>query len=333
MVYKRARHQKNIAKTKKHSRMGADTRNTMSILSTIGNLASTEEALETTSVLAGAGAGVALYSAAGLILPLAIAGGVTAAGVVGYGYWQAAKDHSDKLQAVIHGHPIDLPGSGYSDSLPDHDYDFDTALPLWFNQFLDDKGLTSNVTLVASSLGGPISQSLAVDNPRIARIILFDSMEPRGKPTDVSWLQEQFAGPYLIGNDNTREEVRERQQARMGYSREEIELIKDPDEMERRRILKSRLTQPTLVVQSEWDGFVPEETGHALDHEIPHSELLVIPHNNVPTAGHTLMSDTPALAIKIIDDYLQGHPELNRVTDETSYLVYEGDQYHRISTV
>lgn len=280
----------------------------------------------------------------------------------------------DELARKYHVVTIDLPGSGYSDSLPDNNYDFDLSLPPWLNQFLDNKSLT-NVVAIASSLGGPMVQSLALDNPRIARIILFDSMEPRGHATDVSWLQEQlvkgvdltgmprisnaaekfgtwatlawyvhphlnqfgwydvdqFAGSYLINEENTREEVRERQLARIGYSKEEIKLIKDPDEMERRRILKGRLTQPTLVVQSEWDGFVPEKIGHALDHEIPRSELLVIPHANVPTAGHTLMSDTPALAIKIIDDYLQGHPELNRVTDETSYLVYEGDQYHRIT--
>lgn len=86
--------------------------------------------------------------------------------------------------------------------------------------------------------------------------------------------------------------------------------------------LQRKLEQPVLIVQSEFDGFVSLDDARDLDGKIPNSRLLFIPLDEVPTAGHSVMNDTPDLAIKIVRDFMGGQSPLSQPSLDERYLVY-----------
>lgn len=262
----------------------------------------------------------------------------------------------DELAREYHVIAIDLPGWGYSDTLPGHNYDFDRDLRPILNKFLDQKGL-KNVTVVANSLGCPIAQSLAVDNARVAALILFASLEPQGKGSFTSWQLEnlvaggldstnapferlaafttlalyahptlttiraadieQYILPYTAGSGQA-----EMVQARKAYAKLEARFISDRKVKKMHERLQQKLEQPVLIVQSEFDGFVSLDDARDLEGKIPNSELLFIPLDEVPTAGHSLMNDTPDLAIKIVRDFMGGRSPLSQPSLDERYLVF-----------
>lgn len=265
----------------------------------------------------------------------------------------------DELAEHYHVIALDLPGHGYSDCIDGHDYDFITTLPDLLNQFLDALGLTG-VTVVGSSLGGGVGQQWAWGNEeRIKQLIIFDSSGCSGRiepvpifiemarlplafqhafilprfldelmvtfalwryvhptadtisPFDVT----QFALPYQFDAQKT--------VARGIYG----DMIRGLSvAIEPQRIYQDRqrsIQQPTLYVYSEWDKTVRPSIPKAITSDIPNSQLLWIPESEVPTAGHTLMSDTPQLALQILLDVLASDGKLLTVSGKNE------EQSHR----
>lgn len=258
----------------------------------------------------------------------------------------------DELAEKFHVIAIDCPGSGYFGFMPNDAYDFHDDLPPVLNAFLDQRGFTENVVAVASSLGGPIAEELAVNNPRIAKLVLFDSQEAWNEPnrwsfaqnqmargTDLTWCPplarnlerfgafvtlagfvhptlgtlnsyeiEQYAKPYFPTEEDPKRASR-MIKARAANAAEASKIIQ-MNQYERARQLQSKITQPTLVVQSEWDGFIDQRVAEWITEAIPHSQMVLIPHDLVPTAGHTVMNDNPAIAIQLISDFVTDNPSL-----------------------
>lgn len=254
----------------------------------------------------------------------------------------------DELADRYHVIAIDLPGHGYSSCLEHHDYDFASVLPFLLNDFLDLKKL-QDVTVIGSSLGGGISQIWASGNPRIKQLILFGSSGCTGEIEHVAffiraailaddftsgpppfffeklatlWTLWQYVHPssQTFGSHDVEEFARPYRedppkiQARADYARQIQDLSIHRSTQSKVLALQRGIRQPVLIVYSEADRAVPVSVPRALSRLIDNSRVLWIPSDQVPTAGHTLMSDTPDLALKIIEDVMTGKFDLSPET-------------------
>jgi pimeloyl-ACP methyl ester carboxylesterase len=262
----------------------------------------------------------------------------------------------DELSDNHHVIAVDLPGHGYSDCLPDDDYDMVRVLPEILNGFLDRKGL-KDVTLVGSSLGGGISQVLASGNDRVRQLLLFGSSGCTDQEEKValfvraanlsSHMTLGSAPPYFFEKLGTfltlclyvhptfgtinAHDVEEftrpyrgdwgKIRARADYARQIRDLCVSKDNQARYLALQKAIRQPVLYVYSEADRAVPKSVPGAVLKFIPNSRLIRIAEDQVPTAGHTLMSDTPALALQIIEDMMDGEIDLTPSTAGTTRFV------------
>lgn len=267
----------------------------------------------------------------------------------------------DELSDRHHVIAIDLPGHGYSDCLDDGNYDLVSVFPEILNAFLDAKGMRE-VTLVGSSLGGGISQILASGNPRILQVLLFASSGCTGQIEPVApfieavhlsgylpldrpppyffeclgtfltlWLYvhptlatltahdvAEFARPYR----NSPAKLR----ARVDLARQIRDLCIAAENQTRLIEIQRAIRQPVLYVASEADRAVPKSVPDAILRLIPNARLLRIGAEDVPTAGHTLMSDTPELALQIIEDFLDGAIDLSPSTaGQTSQVRFDAE--------
>lgn len=262
----------------------------------------------------------------------------------------------DELADRHHVVAIDLPGHGYSDALPGDRYELTTAVPQILDEFLERKGM-KDVTLVGSSLGGGISQMLAAENDRIRRILLFGSSGCTGKREPVApfidavvlsgllpldrpppflferlgalltlWLYvhpslatltlhdvEEFARPYRGSVEKMR--------ARVDLARRIRDLCVSAENQEEIIALQRSIKQPVLYVFSEADRAVPSSVPEATLRLVRNSRLLRIGAKDIPTAGHTLMSDTPDLARQIIEDVMEGTIDLTPATAGTTRFI------------
>ncbi|HEX5036614.1 MAG TPA: alpha/beta hydrolase [bacterium] len=262
----------------------------------------------------------------------------------------------DELSDRHHVIAIDLPGHGYSDCLKDDDYDMVRILPDLLNAFLDRKGFR-DVTLVGSSLGGGISQVLASGNDRIRQLILFGSSgctDQKEKvapfvraanlpshltlgPTPPYFFEKlgTFLTLYLyvhptfstINAHDVEEFTRPYRgnwakiRARADYARQIRDLCVAKENQAEIIALQKKIRQPVLYVYSEADRAVPKSVPGALLKFIPNSRLIRIEADEVPTAGHTLMSDTPALALQIVEDVMGGSVDLSPSTAKTTHYL------------
>jgi pimeloyl-ACP methyl ester carboxylesterase len=262
----------------------------------------------------------------------------------------------DELSDRHHVIAIDLPGHGYSDCLKDDNYDMVRVLPDLLNAFLDRKGF-QDVTLVGSSLGGGISQVLASGNDRIRQLVLFGSSGCTDQVEDValfiraanlpSQLTLGRTPPYFfeklgtfltlclyvhptlstVTDHDVEEFTRpyrrdlKKIRARANYARQIRDLCVSKKNQAEIIGLQKAIRQPVLYVYSEADRAVPKSVPGALLKFIPNSRLIRIEADEVPTAGHTLMSDTPAAALQIVEDILGGSTDLSPSTaKKTRYL-------------
>ena len=254
----------------------------------------------------------------------------------------------DELARDYHVIAIDLPGCGYSDLTENNDYDFSTTLPKILDAFTKQKQL-AHITVVCSSMGYAICAPWATmkENP-IDQIIIFNGLTPLGHPNFTSNIAqkvgkmkassdlfEKLAVRYTLSNIHRKHtfgsaDVQEffnpysskdpkapaRKIARAIYATLVAKLIADPAEINAYEEYNNNIKVPVLIVQSEWDELVPsKDSAFWLSDTIPQSKLLIIPKREVPTAGHTLMSDTPEVAVKIINDFMKNQfPTYNSET-------------------
>lgn len=247
----------------------------------------------------------------------------------------------DELSERYHVIAIDLPGHGYSGGLTDHNYHLTDRLKPVLDQFMADLGLT-DVVLVGSSLGGGISQIVARDNPRVRDLILFGTtgathrphrmpffiqMAKKPLPTPAwanrlttqwvlrTWVHPdpyaftehdvlQFALPYegVEGWDKI--------VARAAYAKILLRYTDDLRFIETDIANQGAIQQPALLVHSLADPTIQFESGAQVADQIRKAVLLAVSREEVESAGHTLMSDTPRVALRIMFDYLAGDSTL-----------------------
>ncbi len=259
----------------------------------------------------------------------------------------------DELADKHHVIAIDLPGHGYSDALADNDYDLVTILPEILNAFLKRKGM-KDVTLVGSSLGGGFAQVLAAGNDRIRQLLLFASLSGTGQVESVApfinalrlsapllldrappyFLEQlgafltlmlyihptlatltaydvgEFARPYRGNLPKIR--------ARTDLARRICEFCAAAENQTRFIEIQKNIRQPVLYIASEADRIVPPSVPGSVLRFIPNSRLIQIGAREVPTAGHTVMSDTPKLALQIIEESMDGTIDLSPATAGTT---------------
>jgi len=198
---------------------------------------------------------------------------------------------------------VDLPGHGRSEGAGQTSIKSYAELIL---QFLEEVSLTQ-VTLVGHSMGGAISQYLALEHaPRVERLVLVGTgARLRVLPGFLEGLLSDFPATVeaMLGwaySSETPDGV-----IRLG---QEEWLDNDPqvvhddfaacDEFD----VMGRLSEvrcPTLVVCGEDDRLSPPKYAHFLKDNIPGAKLALVPH-----AGHMVMLEQPEVVNQAIEEFL-----------------------------
>ncbi len=206
---------------------------------------------------------------------------------------------------------VDLPGSGYSDRTPEHDYSLDGHARL-LARFMDQQGLKPALVL-GHSMGGGVAMRLAALYPDyVDRLLLVASMRPndlrRGGP--LRHLLRPFF-PLLGVAQAVVGPVSRTMMRRMVYDPAFVtpavlagyqgpRSLRGSSAALRRQLTDTArdvpidprtLRVPTLLLWGEADRVAPLSTGEALLEQIPEARLEVIPR-----AGHLLLEEQPSAA-------------------------------------
>lgn len=205
----------------------------------------------------------------------------------------------------VRRYAVDLPGHGRSGGSGQTSIRGYAEVIL---QFLARVGLTQ-ATLVGHSMGGAISQYLALEHPqRVERLVLVGSgARLRVLPSLLETLLQDFGSTVEMMLDwayssNCPSEIR--QLGRKEWLENEASVVHgdfaacdDFDVMGR----LSKISCPVLVLCGEDDRLTPPKYAHHLRDSIPGASLTIIPH-----AGHMVMVEQPELVNQAIKQFLAG---------------------------
>jgi len=226
----------------------------------------------------------------------------------------------------------DLLGFGYSARPADADYSL-TAQARRLRALLDALGI-ERAAVVGHSMGGALAMRFATSYAeRVSRLVLIDSAVDRElrRGGRLVWL---FQALLPVGALFTIHSRRFRRRAlRVSVhdpahvTDEVVEGYFRPARMKGHlralgRTMASwwqdelvepeRIAQPTLLLWGEHDRLLPPRVGEELARRIPNAKLMV-----VPSAGHQVPEEQPALANRLLLDFLRA-PEPARVEAQTT---------------
>jgi pimeloyl-ACP methyl ester carboxylesterase len=207
----------------------------------------------------------------------------------------------------VNRYALDLPGHGCSDGPGRTSIEGYADVIL---QFLDALGL-ARITLVGHSMGGAISQYLALDHSsRLERLVLVGSgARLRVLPSLLEGMLQNFPATveamlgWAYSEDAPSELVRLGQEE---WLENDPQVVHDDfaacdvfDVMEK----LGEIRCPTLVLCGEGDRLTPPKYAHYLRDHIPGATLTMIPH-----AGHMVMVEQPEAVNKTIEAFLRSAP-------------------------
>ncbi|HJN92070.1 MAG TPA: alpha/beta hydrolase [Dehalococcoidia bacterium] len=223
---------------------------------------------------------------------------------------------SPRFQATA----LDLPGFGYSDRSPEHDYSSASQAEL-VARFMRDQGM-AGALVVGHSMGGGIALRLAQRHPElVSRLVLVGSMNPRQRLMPAPLVKLTRPLMPLLGLGSGLSHLFSRRAMRRtvhdpafatpavvaGYNRPS--LVKGThaalqrivqDGAKDKPIDLSTIQIPTLLLWGESDRLVPLSVGRQLLEEIPDARLEVLTE-----AGHLPLEERPAAANAILLHWLE----------------------------
>ena len=218
---------------------------------------------------------------------------------------------------------LDQRGHGDSDPAPDGDYS-DAALLGDLEAFVDTLGL-ARVSLVALSLGGRVAINYAGTHPeRVDRLVVVDigpDIAPAGRArvgTLMAHAPERFESledvvAHMRGNlpRYTEAMLHQRAQHAMrplpggGFTWKYDRALREAIRQGRVRMPADlwpqwrAITCPTLLVRGDESDILTDEIAKKMVDALPHARLVV-----VPSAGHTVPGDQPAVFQALLREFL-----------------------------
>lgn len=217
---------------------------------------------------------------------------------------------------------LDLPGFGFSERSPEHDYSL-TSLTATLRDLLRRLGVQRAV-LVGHSMGGAVVERLAAEAPELVeRLILIDAISAADPRREPRLAQSRLVAFFLQGLFALRPALLRRALRRVVadpafVATAELDGYLTPLRLPgtaavMRRMIEDvqrdqavdlgRIAAPTLVIQGEQDRLVPMRTAQQLAGAIPGSRLAI-----VPNAGHLVPEEQPEETVRQIVEFLAGLP-------------------------